>query len=110
MRRPAELCLLPFAVVLGFALFNWSSPSGMSPLSLLEARTVIGGGGSAGDSDCPEGQFVNMEDLPGTGCDATCVRIPNAVGDTTLGDTIPEPMSCPNRCGRFTITTATCGS
>src|SRR4051794_3466273 len=76
MRRPVELCLVALAATSGIVLFGGGAPSGMSPLSVLEARTVIGGGPTV-DSGCTQGQLLTTEAPPGTGCAGTCLRIPN---------------------------------
>lgn len=108
MRRSVELSLVALAAMLGIVLVSGGAPSGMSALSVLEARNVIGGGPML-DSGC-EGSLLTAEDPPGTGCDSTCLRIPNVFSKGGSGEQIPALSDCPNRCGRFAMATAKCGS
>jgi len=109
MRRPVELCLVTLAATSGIVLFGGGASSGMSPLSVLEARTVIGGGPML-DSGCPPGEVLATEDPPGTGCDSTCLRIPNVFSKGDAGTQSATFTDCPSRCGRFAVAATPCGS
>jgi hypothetical protein len=109
MRRPVEICLVALAAMSGIVLFGGGAPSGMSPLSVLEARTVIGGGPPM-DSSCSAGEDLAIEGPPGTGCDSTCLRMPNVFSSGERGNHVPKMTDCPNACGRFAVAVSNCGS
>lgn len=108
MRRRVELCLVVLAATSGIVLFGGGAPSGISPLSVLEARTVIGGGTTL-ESSCA-GNVLSVEEPPGTGCSGTCLRIPSVYSTEEQGTQVPKTIDCPNRCGRFAVAATPCGA